>query len=129
MFYYKKDGDTIDGQLNTYFDSLITNIPGASEPDTPITDYQTKDDIKKTIDKYNHTKTAVIFSRFVDIKNSEIQEIFGNSRHIVFIISLNSYDICSSNIITYSNDVIAPAQCIYIYILFIFLIRHYVSCT
>lgn len=126
MFYYPKGGDAIDGELNTYLTALITDIPGASPPDNTVSPYSNKEDIKKTIDKYTEDKTAVIFSRFVGIKNSEIQAIFGNSKHIVFIISLNPYDICSSNIITYSNDIIAPAQCIYV---IYNLIRHYVSCT
>lgn len=113
MFYYPKSGDTLDGELKTYFDTLITSIVDAEAPETAVNAYTDKKSISDTIKKYNTTKTAVIFSRFVDISNADIQEIFGNTRHIVFVISLNPYDICATNIITYSNDVIAPAQCIY----------------
>lgn len=113
MFYYPKSGDTLDGELKTYFDTLITSIVDAEAPETAVNAYTDKKSISDTIKKNNTTKTAVIFSRFVDISNADIQEIFGNTRHIVFVISLNPYDICATNIITYSNDVIAPAQCIY----------------
>lgn len=109
-FYYCGEGNSIDSDLSSYLDGLISAEYSSSSSFLSI-DCSDSQNLKNSV---KEIKNSIIFGLFTKIKDSEIESTFKSTSNVVFIITTTKTSICANNIISYSNEVVAAGKCIFL---------------